>query len=347
MTSSYWIETEDWHTAGEPFRIVEHLPPDCQTTGSTVSQRYHDVLDTSSHPLDTLRKSLCREPRGHADMYGGFIVPSDGPGAHFGVLFFHNDGFSTACGHGTIALGYWAVRKGLVEKPQGDGVVDVVVDVPSGRVLVSVAVQEGKAIHADFVNVLSYQLASRLPINIPSYNKTFNVDLSFAGAVFATVDVAQLDLSIGPKEAGNLVKLAKEVKTAVGERGKHGTHTLFGVIFYQDENRGSDRTADDVRQKNVNVYADGQVDRSPCGSGTCARLAILHAQGRLGPGRGNLQHLSIIGTLFVADIVSESESPVAGFPACIPRVRGGANLIARSNFYIDPDDPLFPGFLLR
>jgi trans-L-3-hydroxyproline dehydratase len=280
-------------------------------------------------------------------MYGGFIVPSDGPGAHFGVLFFHNDGFSTACGHGTIALGYWAVRKGLVEKPQGDGVVDVVVDVPSGRVVVSVAVQQGKAVYADFINVLSYQLAKQLPIKIPSYDMTINVDVSFGGAVFASVDVSQMGLTIEPKEHRNLVKLAKEIKDSVGERGRHGTYSLFGVILYQDEDAISDGTADDVRQKNVNVFADGQIDRSPCGSGTCARLAVLHAEGRLGPGRGKLRHHSIIGTLFVAEIVSESESPVGDFPACIPKVRGGANLVGRMNFFIDPEDTLFPGFLLR
>lgn len=126
----FWQKTEDYHTAGEPFRIVASLPPNILTKGLTVSQQRHLITTTPSHPLDLLRQSLCHEPRGHADMYGGFITPPDDSGAHFGVLFFHKDGFSTACGHGTIALGYWAVANGIVEVRTG-GEVDVVVDVPS------------------------------------------------------------------------------------------------------------------------------------------------------------------------------------------------------------------------
>lgn len=133
---SFWIDTEDWHTAGEPFRIVPELPQGHLPSSTTVSQRRLDVLAAgASHPLNRLRRSLCHEPRGHADMYGGFITPPDDNGAAFGVLFWHKDGFSTACGHGTIALGYWALAKGIVKAPAEDGVVDVVIDVPSGRPL--------------------------------------------------------------------------------------------------------------------------------------------------------------------------------------------------------------------
>src|SRR5690242_20126025 len=157
MSSSSWLETEDWHTAGEPFRIVDQLPPGSLPDEYTVADRRFAILKSPNHPLDILRQQLCHEPRGHADMYGGFITPPNDSGAHFGVLFWHAEGFSTACGHGTIALGYWAVAKGMVKAPEGDGVVDVVVDVPSGRVVATVAIRQGKPVHADFVNVLSYQ----------------------------------------------------------------------------------------------------------------------------------------------------------------------------------------------
>jgi trans-L-3-hydroxyproline dehydratase len=110
---TYWQTTEDWHTAGEPFRIVSDVPAGYLTKGLTVAQQRLAILETPSHPLDTLRRTLCHEPRGHADMYGGFIVPPDDSDAHFGVLFWHKNGFSTACGHGTIALGYWAVANGI------------------------------------------------------------------------------------------------------------------------------------------------------------------------------------------------------------------------------------------
>ena len=123
------IVTSDWHTAGEPFRIVLEGAPG--GTGATVADRRLAAL--ADPAVDRFRRLLCHEPRGHADMYGGLLVPPDDDGADLGVLFWHKDGFSTACGHGTIALGAWAVRTGRVAAPE-DGEADVVVDVPSGRV---------------------------------------------------------------------------------------------------------------------------------------------------------------------------------------------------------------------
>lgn len=113
-----WVESEDWHTAGELFRIVHKFPPGHETEGQTVGQRRLNIMAQPDHPLDVLRRSLCHEPRGHADMYGGFITPREDAGALFNVLFWHKDGVSTACGHGTIALGHSAVAKGMVQVPE-------------------------------------------------------------------------------------------------------------------------------------------------------------------------------------------------------------------------------------
>ncbi|KAJ8109499.1 hypothetical protein OPT61_g7420 [Boeremia exigua] len=333
--TSYWIKTEDWHTAGEPFRIVSQLSPNTLPNAPTVSARRTAILSTPNHPLNTLRQQLCLEPRGHADMYGGFITPPDDAGAHFGVLFWHADGFSTACGHGTIALGYWAVATGLVQAPQGEGVVDVVVDVPSGRVVASVAVRQGKPVHADFVNVLSYQLAKDLEVEVPSRGISVTATLAFGGAVYATVDAAQFGLRVEPKNANQFIDLGREIKKSLGTRAHYGTYDCYGVIFYHED----DSSPDAVRQTNVTVFADGQIDRSPCGSGTCARLAVLLAEGRLSAGRSKLLHGSIVGSVFEGDIVSEETSPIEdGTPACIPRVRGRANLVGRMEFFIDPED---------
>jgi trans-L-3-hydroxyproline dehydratase len=343
MASTYWIQTEDWHTAGEPFRIVDQLPPRSLPSLPTVSARRSAILNTPNHPLNTLRQQLCHEPRGHSDMYGGFITPPNDPGAHFGVLFWHADGFSTACGHGTIALGYWAVTKGLVKAPAGNGVVDVVVDVPSGRVVATVAVEQGKPVHADFVNVLSYQLERGLEVEVPSVGIRIVADLAFGGAVYATVDAGQFGLRVEPRNANRFVELGREIKRVLGMRAHYGTYDCYGVIFYHED----DKTADPVRQTNVTVFADGQIDRSPCGSGTCARLAVLLAEGRIGAGRSKLIHGSIVGSSFEGDILSEEKSPIeGGAPACIPRVRGHANLVGRMDFFIDPEDPVRP-FTLR
>ncbi|KAG4256570.1 hypothetical protein FPRO03_13999 [Fusarium proliferatum] len=312
---SFWIETEDWHTAGEPFRIVQTLPPSHLPEGETVAQRRLAVIKTPSHPLDQLRQSLCHEPRGHADMYGGFITPPNDPGAHFGVLFWHKDGFSTACGHGTIALGVTA----------------------------KIAVKDGKPIHGDFINVKSYQIAKDVSVNLPSQGVDVKVNLSFGGAVYATIDAAQLDLKVEPSQYINFINLGREIKASLGTRAHYNTYDLYGVIFFNDEATGP---AGEVLQRNVTVFADGQIDRSPCGSGTASRVAVLLAEGRLGAGKSKLLHRSIIDTVFEADIVSEEESPVE-FPACIPRVRGTANQVGTMNFFIDPEDTVFPGFLLR
>ncbi|UZP45340.1 hypothetical protein NXS19_013152 [Fusarium pseudograminearum] len=164
---SFWIDTEDWHTAGEPFRIVQTLPNDHLPAAATVKECRLNIINTPNHPLDQLRQSLCHEPRGHPDMYGGFITPPDDAGAHFGVLFWHKDGFSTACGHGTIALGYWAVAKKLVEVPE-NGNVDVVIDVPSGRVVAKMTIVNGRPVYGDFINVKSYQIAKDLSVTVPS-----------------------------------------------------------------------------------------------------------------------------------------------------------------------------------
>lgn len=348
--SSFWIETEDWHTAGEPFRIVKDLPPDHLPSGPTVSQRRQNVINTPNHRLDTLRKSLCHEPRGHADMYGGFIVPPNDSGAYLGVLFWHKDGFSTACGHGTIALGYWAVTSGLVDVPkEGEKEVDVIIDVPSGRVVAKVMVQDGKPVRADFVNVASYQLAKGIVVSLPSIEKEITLDLSFGGAVYASVFAEQFGLRVEPQNVDAFIHLGREIKKTLGIRGHYGEYDLYGVMFVEEEDsEGDERNSGDIiKQRSVTVFADGQIDRSPCGSGTAARLAILLAEGRMNAGRGKLVHHSIIDSVFEADILKVAESPVEGFPGCVPRVRGRAGLVGYMKFFIDEDDPIYPGFLLR
>lgn len=280
-------------------------------------------------------------------MYGGFITPPDDAGGAFGVLFWHKDGFSTACGHGTIALGYWAVAHGLVKVPE-DGTLDIAIDVPSGRVVASMTIAQGKPVQADFINVTSYQLERSLSVKLPSCDSDLTVDLAFAGAVYATVNARQLGLRVEPGSVDDFIKYGREVKRSLGSRAHHGDYDCYGVIFYDDlEDEAEDNGDVIVHQTNVTVFADGQIDRSPCGSGTAARVAILLAEGRLPNKSAKLVHRSIVSSQFEASIVSEVKGPVEGFPACIPKVKGEAKLCGRMNFFIDPDDPLYPGFLLR
>lgn len=227
---------------------------------------------------------------------------------------------------------------------EGEGTVDVVVDVPSGRVVARVGMREGKAVYVDFVNVLSYQLAKGLTVEVPSRGKSVLADLSFGGAVYACVEAGQLGLRVEARNANQFIDLGREIKKSLGARAHYGEYDCYGVIFYHEDDDGSE---DSVRQTNVTIFADGQIDRSPCGSGTCARLAVLLTEGRVGAGRSKLVHSSIVGSTFEGVILSEEKSPVEnGAPACIPRVRGSANLVGRMEFFIDPEDTVQP-FTLR
>ncbi|CAK9780352.1 Diaminopimelate epimerase-like protein [Cutaneotrichosporon oleaginosum] len=338
-----WVRSDDWHTAGEPFRIVSELPEQCTTSGATVMERRLNIMATPDHPVDVLRRALCLEPRGHADMYGGFIVPANDAGAAFGVLFWHKDGFSTACGHGTIALGCWAIATGRVKLQQPDGVTDVVIDVPSGRVVAAVRTCRGQPVSADFVNVPSYLVASDIGVHVKSRGVDVVADLSYGGALYGFVNVRALGMTISPAAHDEYVALGREIKAALKvSAAQHRHNYLYGVCFY--EPLTEDR--DELHQRNVVVYAEGAVDRSPCGSGTAARTAMLLAQGKLGVGKGRLHHTSIINTIFIARVDSEVPSPTA-FPACIPRITGMAHLMGRSEYYLDCADPTFPGFVFR
>ena len=318
------IATTDWHTGGEPFRIVPE-PPVALPGDSVADRRMRAIADPAAQHL---RRILSHEPRGHADMYGCFVVPPDDAGAHLGVLFWHKDGFSTACGHGTIALGAWAVDSGLVAAP-ADGTVDVVVDVPSGRVKARVLRADGRTVGVEFVSVPSYVLARDVAVG------DVLVDVSFGGAIYAQVPAAAFGLAVEAQHLPALIAAGREIKAAL-EGTPYAEHPddprlsgIYGTILYDD--LGS------RRQRNVTIFADGQVDRSPCGSGTAARMATLDCD--------ELVHESIVGSVFEASIVDRVT--VAGRPAVVPSIRGTAFRTGEHVFHVDPHDDLVPGFVLR
>jgi proline racemase len=320
------ISTVDYHTAGEPFRIV---------TGGVETPRGGTVLERrrdAAARLDHVRRLLVHEPRGHADMYGCHVVPPNDDGADLGVVFFHNAGYSTACGHGTIALVTWALDEGVVEKQEGE--TRVVVDVPSGRLETHAHVEGGRVRSVRFRNVPAYVHATDLGAAGRA------VDIAFGGAFYAT-----LEERVDPTHLPRLIELGREIKRDL-ERDHDIVHPLepelrdvYGVIFWQHEDDGPPLT-----QRNVTVFADGEVDRSPCGSGTSARLALLDAYGRL-PRGAELRHLSIVDTEFRARVVGAAD--VAGRAAVVTEVEGSAHRTGEHAFTLDPDDPLGDGFLLR
>ncbi len=274
-----FVTCVDYHTAGEPFRIVTSPIP--KLSGATVADRRESA--GNQEEVDAIRRLLCHEPRGHADMYGCFQVPPNDSGAQLGVLFWHKDGYSTACGHGTIALGVWAVHSGLV-RADADGESNVVVDVPSGRVTARVLSKGGVVRSVAFHNVPSYVLTASLPVN--TYRGATDVTLVYGGAIYATVSASAFGLSVVPEDLGELIRVGREIKQQIdcAALASHPDDSrlsgLYGTIFYDDLGRSGGA----LHQRNVTVFADGEVDRSPCGSGTAGRLAQLVTDGQLDVG---------------------------------------------------------------
>ena len=317
------VETVDYHTAGEPFRIVTAGVPPLE--GQTILEKRRFAAER----LDDVRRLLVFEPRGHADMYGCFVTEPEDDGADLGVVFFHNAGYSTACGHGTIALVTWALETGAVvrEGPEPR----VVVDVPSGRLETVARMQDGRVDAVAFRNVPAFVAARGLSA------AGLSVDVAFGGAYYASVEAP---VSVEPGNVPRFIELGRQIKGEL-ESGQEFVHPeepelrdVYGVIFWQDEGGEGSQTV----QRNVTVFADGEVDRSPCGSGTSARLALLDTD-------ADLLHRGVIGTEFRARIVGRTE--VAGTPAVITEVEGSAHFTGRHEFTLDPADPLGPGFLLR
>ncbi len=325
------VSVVDYHTAGEPFRIVTSV----EVPGASVPDRR--VFAQTSSAVDAIRQLLVNEPRGHADMYGGFIVPGNDDDADFGVLFWHKDGYSTACGHGTIALGTWAVETGRVPAAP-DGVTDVVIDVPSGRVVARVTCSAGAVTGVAFRNVPSYVVERAVPVSTSRGDVV--ADISFGGAFYASVEASSLGLSVTPSSYADLVAVGREIKWALDAVAVHPTDPrlsgLYGTILYDD--LGS--VDGGPHQRNLTIFADGEADRSPCGSGTSARLALLYDEGRLGPGQV-LRHDSIVGTTFLGRVVEESADGV------ITEVEGAAYRTGTATFTLDLRDPLGTGFTLR
>ena len=330
------IRTVDYHTAGEPFRIATGGVPELE--GRTVLQRRRWAIEH----LDAVRRLLVNEPRGHADMYGGFVTPPDDDWADLGVVFFHNEGYSTACGHGTIALVTWAIESGRIRVTPGARSVAVTVDVPSGRLMCHARFDDdGRVAAVRFRNVPAFVLAT--DVTVRTSRGLVTLDVAFGGAFYGTVEATALGLTLHPGDLPELITLQRELRPAL-ERSLHVVHPVepdlagvYGVIFW--ERLGP------AEQRNVAVFADGEIDRSPCGSGTSARLAVLHARGELAVGE-TFRHRSVVDSAFDAWIVDEGPT-VGGHPSVITEVEGSAYRTGESMFSLDPRDPLGTGFLLR
>jgi proline racemase len=269
-------------------------------------------------------------------MYGCFVTdPADAAG-HLGVVFFHNEGYSTACGHGTIALVTWALESGRIPPDTPE----VVVDAPSGRLTTIASMDGDRVASVRFTNVPSFVWKTGLEVETGA--GPIPCDVSFGGAFYASVAASAVELEVSKDDLPRLIELGREVKRAI-ERAHDVVHPVepelrgvYGVIFFEDA--PADGHA--LGQRNVTIFADGEVDRSPCGSGTSARLALLDASGELRRG-DTLRHESIVDSVFIARVSDGVEMGV------ITEVEGSAYRTGAHEFFLDPADPIGTGFLLR
>jgi proline racemase len=340
------VQTIDYHTAGEPFRIVTGGVGPIPGATMLEKRRYAAVV------MDPIRQLLINEPRGHADMYGCFVTEPVSPDGDLGVLFFHNDGYSTACGHGTIALVTAALESGMLplshRMPGEDGRVPVVIDAPSGRLETTAMVDASHRVTGvRFRNVPSYLDRESVAVELPD-GKQVDAAIAFGGAFYALVDLGQLGLHVDPHELPNLITYGRQIKAAVEairipehpvERELRG---IYGVIFAETCEARTNTCP--RRDANVTIFANGEVDRSPCGSGTSARLAALHASGELAD-HEILIHEGILGTRFTGSVVEECD--LEGRSAVITEIEGSAWLSGYHTFILEPGDPLGTGYLLR
>ncbi len=343
-TANTWQPPEGWlslkvidsHAGGEPFRVVtEGLP---EIPGDTMLDRRRFATDH----LDHMRKGMMWEPRGHADMYGGWIGGPVEANSDFSILFTHNEGYSTMCGHGIIAVTKVALDTGMIT---GSGPETTLrIDTPAGQVT-SVAEHgpDGSVERVRFRNVASYVEGLDEVIEVSGIGEV-RYDLAFGGAFYAYVDAPSLGVEWPPEGSGKLAELGRRIKKELmGSRPiVHPIHAdlgfLYGVIFT------GPAVNPDNHRRNVCIFANGETDRSPTGTGVSGHVAIESARGNLQRG-DRLVIESIVGTEFAGTLADLTR--IGEIEAVIPEIEGTAHITGRSEFWFDPADSLNPGFLLR
>jgi len=327
------IHVLDMHTGGEPVRIVTGgYPP---VPGSTILAKRRYVREH----LDHLRKLLMFEPRGHYDMYGVLLVEPSVEGADLAVLFMHNEGYSTMCGHATIAMGRYAVDHGLVPKVEPVTIVNI--ECPCGVVRAHVDVRDGSV---RFDSVPAFLFAERLQVEVPGVGAVV-ADVSYGGAFYALADAAEFGLDVRKSRTRDLVDAATALSAAVNGavRVEHPVEADLGFLYGSILTDGRDRPGDGI-SANICVFANAEVDRSPTGSGVTARMAARFERGLVRQGEA-CEFESVTGSRFTGEVVSTSQCGAR--PAVIVRVGGKAHYSGEARYWLEEGDEIGKGFLLR
>jgi len=329
------ITTIDAHTEGEPLRIITGGFSD--VSGDTILARRSYLKEN----LDHLRQALMWEPRGHADMYGCILTPPVTQEADLGVLFMHNEGYSSMCGHGIIGLATVALETGIISRSEPEAIVKI--DTPAGLVTAQAKMENGRVKSVSFQNVPSFVFAMDKVVQVPGLGEV-KYDVAFGGAFYAYVKAEDVGVVCKPEAYRTLIEKGRAIKQAVMESlpvvhpFEEDLNFLYGTIFIGPPQ------AQGAHSRNVCIFAEGEVDRSPTGTGVSGRLALLLARGDIALNQPIVIE-SIIGTRFTGQIIETTS--FGPYPAVIPEVEGSAYITGRHEFLIDPEDPLREGFILR
>lgn len=333
MRFKHYINCIDAHTGGEPLRIITSgFPP---IEGDTILEKREFVLKHYDH----LRKMIMLEPRGHSGMYGCIIVPPVTDDGDFGVLFTHNEGLSSMCGHGIIAVTKVAIETGMI--PAKDGVKVVKIDSPAGRVTAYADVKNSEVEKVRFQNVPCFVYREDIKIDVEGIGEVTG-DVVYCGAFYVYLDVSQVGLKVNPENAEELVRLGMEIKNKVAatmefNHPTSGVNWLYGTIFYEPLKRKDGN----LYTKNICIFAEGQIDRSPTGTGTGGRVALHYGKGEMKKD-DILINDSVIDTTMKAKIVDDTK--VGEYDAVITEVSGTAHISGFNQLVLDPKDPLQEGF---
>ena len=325
------LVTVDSHTAGEPTRlVVGGLPP---VPGSTMAEKRAHFM---KH-LDHVRLLLTREPRGHRDMLAAVVTEPCTPGADFGLIYMDARRYPFLCGHATIGAVTTLIECGVISAKGSR--VRVIVDTPSGPMPAQAALEGGRVVSVSYHSVPSFVAARDKPLEVEGLGR-IPVDLVCVGGYFAMVDAVNTGLELVPENSHELVRLGMRIVSSAN-RQFQVTHPLRPEVGSIDvaeihASRGSEGI-------NAVVYGESHLDRSPCGTGTTAKLALLHARGQLDP-EELFVNRSMLGQAFTGRIVAVTR--VGDYRAVVAEISGSAHMTGLHRFFRDPDDPYPHGFLL-
>ena len=338
MKLNKMISVIDTHTAGEAARLVTAGVP--KIPGKDIVEKKQYLIDN----LDDLRKSVMFEPRGHQDMFGAFLLPPTKEEADFALIFMDTGGYLNMCGHNTSAAVTAAVETGMVDVEEGATEKEVVVETPAGLIYATAKLKDNgaKVKEVSFKNVESFLYKRDLELDVEGVGH-IKFDISFGGSFFCILSADQLGLEVKPENASKLKEAGLKIRDAVNANIEIQHPTLSHIKSVDLVEIYDKPSHPEATYKNVVVFGDGNIDRSPCGTGTSAKLATLYAKGELKPGEPFVYE-SILGTLFKGRIVEERK--LADFDAIIPEITGSGYILGFSNYVYDPDDALTYGFLL-